>query len=36
MDEMTIIAVQGKRRYLWRAVDQNDNVIDMLMQKRKD
>ena len=25
-----------KRRYLWRAVDQDDNVIDILVQKRKD
>ncbi len=36
MDELTIITVQGERRYLWRAVDQDDNVIDILIQKRKD
>ena len=36
MDEAVIVAVQGERRYLWRAVDQDDNVIDILVQKRKD
>jgi putative transposase len=36
MDEAVIVTVQGERRYLWRAVDQNDNVIDILVQKRKD
>jgi putative transposase len=35
MDEMTIITVQGQRRYLWRAVDRDDNVIEVLVQKRK-
>jgi len=36
MDELTIITVQGERHYLWRAVDQDNNVIDILVQKRKD
>ncbi len=36
MDEAVIVTVQGERRYLWRAVDQDDNVIDILVQKRKD
>ncbi len=36
MDELTIITVQGQRRYLWRAVDQDDDVIDILIQKHKD
>jgi len=36
MDELTINTVQGERRYLWRAVDQADNVIDIFIQKRKD
>ncbi|MGH8605056.1 MAG: IS6 family transposase, partial [Gammaproteobacteria bacterium] len=36
MDEAMIVTVQGERRYLWRAVDQDDNVIDILVQKRKD
>jgi len=36
MDEAVIVTVQGERRYLWRAVDQDDNIIDILVQKRKD
>ncbi len=36
MDEAMIVTVQGERRYLWRAVDRDDNVIDILVQKRKD
>ncbi len=36
MDEVVIVTVQGEGRYLWRAVDQDDNVIDILVQKRKD
>jgi len=36
MDEAVIVTVQGERRYLWRAVEQDDNVIDILVQKRKD
>ena len=36
MDELTIITVQGERRYLWRAVDQDNSVVDILIQKRKD
>ena len=36
MDESTIITVQGEHRYLWRAVDQDNNVVDILIQKRKD
>ena len=35
MDEMTIITVQGERRYLWRAVDPDNHVIDILIQRRK-
>ncbi|MGH8645861.1 MAG: DDE-type integrase/transposase/recombinase [Gammaproteobacteria bacterium] len=31
-----IVTGQGKRYYLWRAVDQDDNIIDILVQKRKD
>jgi putative transposase len=26
----------GKRRYLWRAVDQDGDLIEILVQKRKD
>ena len=36
MDEVVIVTVRGERRYLWRAVDQDNNVIDILVQKRKD
>ena len=36
MDESMIIMVQGKRCYLWRAVDQAGDVIDILVQKPKD
>jgi len=36
MDEATIVTVLGERRYLWRCVDQDNNVIDILVQKRKD
>lgn len=28
--------MQGQRRYLWRAVDQDGDVIEFLVQKRKD
>jgi putative transposase len=35
MDELTFITVRGERRYLWRAVDQDNNIIDILIQKRK-
>ena len=36
LDEATIVRIRGGRRYLWRAVDQENNVIDILMQKLKD
>ena len=36
MDEVVIVTVPGERRYLWRAVDQDTNVIDVLVQKRRD
>ena len=35
MDEM-IITINGQRHYLWRAVDQDGDVIDILVQSRKD
>ena len=35
LDEVTV-SIQGRRRYLWRAVDQDGDVIDILVQKRKD
>ena len=36
MDEVVVVTVQGERCYFWRAVDQDNNVIDILVQKRKD
>ena len=35
LDEM-VVSIGGKRRYLWRAVDQDGDVLDILVQKRKD
>lgn len=34
LDEMTV-SIRGERRYLWRAVDQDGDVLDILVQKRK-
>lgn len=36
MDEVYIVTARSDRRYLWRAVDQDGDVLDMLIQKRKD
>ena len=35
LDEVAV-SIQGKRQYLWRAVDQDDDVLDILVQSRKD
>ncbi len=35
LDEV-VVSIRGKRRYLWRAVDQDDDVLDILVQKGKD
>ena len=35
MDE-TFVTINSVRHYLWRAVDQDNNVIDILVQKRRD
>jgi putative transposase len=35
MDEIYIVTVRGERRYLWRAVDQDGDVLDILVQKHK-
>jgi len=35
LDEVTV-SIQGKRQYLWRAVDQDGDVLDILLQSRKD
>jgi putative transposase len=34
MDEVVLI-IQGKKHYLWRAVDQEGNVLDILVQSRR-
>jgi len=36
LDEAVIVTVRGERYYLWRAGNQDDNVMDILVQKRKD
>jgi putative transposase len=33
LDEV-FLTINGKRHYLWRAVDQDDNVLDILVQVR--
>jgi len=35
LDEM-VVSVAGRRMYLWRAVDAEGEVLDMLMQSRRD
>ena len=30
------MTIQGKRQYLWRAVDEDGDVIDLLVQSRRD
>jgi len=35
IDEVTV-SIQGRRQYLWRAVDQDGDVLDILLQSRKD
>ena len=35
LDEL-FVTIQGQRRYLWRAVDQDGDVIDILVQSRRD
>src|SRR6201985_1290750 len=35
LDEM-VVQIAGKRMYLWRAVDHEGEVLDMLVQKRRD
>src|SRR5262245_55418965 len=35
IDEV-FVTINGKRRYLWRAVDQDDNILDILVQFRRD
>jgi putative transposase len=35
LDEM-VISIQGRRMYLWRAVDSEGEILDMLVQPRRD
>jgi putative transposase len=35
MDEV-FLTIKGERHYLWRAVDQDGNVLDILVQRRHD
>ena len=35
MDEM-VLTIRGKKHYLWRAVDQDGNVLDILVQSRRE
>ena len=35
LDEV-FVSIQGQRHYLWRAVDQDGDVIDILVQRRRD
>ncbi len=35
LDEL-FVTIQGRRQYLWRAVDQDGDVIDILLQPRRD
>ena len=35
LDEV-FLTMNGERHYLWRAVDQDDNVLDILVQRRRD
>ena len=35
LDEL-FVTIQGQRQYLWRAVDQDSDVIDILVQSRRD
>jgi putative transposase len=35
MDEV-VVAINGERHYLWRAVDQDGDVVDILVQTHRD
>ena len=34
LDEM-VLTIRGKKHYSWRAVDQDGNVLDILVQSRR-
>ena len=35
LDEV-FVTIQGRQQYLWRAVDEDGDVIDILVQSRRD
>jgi putative transposase len=35
LDEM-VVSIQGRRKYLWRAVDREGEVLDLLVQPKRD
>jgi putative transposase len=35
VDEV-VLTIQGKRHYLWRVVDQDGPIVDILVQRRRD
>jgi putative transposase len=35
LDEV-FLSIRGERRYLWRAVDQDGHILDILVQRRRD
>jgi putative transposase len=35
MDEM-VVSIQGRRMYLWRAVDSEGEILDILVQSKRD
>ena len=35
LDEL-FVNIQGRRQYLWRAVDEDGDVVDILVQSRRD
>jgi hypothetical protein len=35
IDEV-LVRIRGRQRHLWRAVDQDDEVVDVLLQERRD
>jgi putative transposase len=36
MRDEGFLRIKGERHYLWRAVDQDGNVLDILVQQRRD
>ncbi|MCY4535227.1 MAG: IS6 family transposase [Bryobacterales bacterium] len=34
--DKAFVTIRGQRRYLWRAVDQNGDILDILVTRRRD